>query len=331
MSVEVERLDDAGAWDALVARADETTPFHRRAALDVIAAHSDTDLHPLVGYVGEEPAGLFPVFERSVGPVSVAFSPPPNLKVPSLGPATFADPAMKRRKRERRHRRFVESALSVVDDEIAPSFVTVRAGVGYDDPRPFVWNGFEPTPRFTYHVDLTPGQDSLLAETSSDLRSNLRKTDDDAFEIVDGGRPGMEQVVVNARRRHEEQGISYGVTPAFARDLSRAIPEAVTAKICRVDGVFAGGTIVLSDDDTAYRWQSVADFDAPVPAGDLLDWHVIRDAIDRGLETYDLVGANNRRLCGYKSKFAPDVATHYRLQRSGRLMDAVANLYLRVR
>lgn len=331
MSVEIDRLDDADTWDALVARADETTPFHRRDALDVLAAHSDTDLHPFVGYVGEEPVGLFPIFERSVGPVSAVFSPPPNLKIPSLGPATFADPAMKRRKRERRHRRFVESALSVVDDEIGPSFVTVRAGVGYADPRPFIWNGFEPTPRFTYHVDLTPGTDALLAETSSDLRSNVRKTDDEAFEIVDGGRSGLEQVVVNARRRHEEQGISYGVTPAFVRDLSRAIPEAVTAKICTADGVFAGGSIVLSDDDTAYRWQSVTDFDAPVPAGDLLDWHVICDASARGLETYDLVGANNRRLCGYKSKFAPDVATHYRLKRSGRLMDAVASLYLRVR
>ncbi len=331
MSVEIERVDDADSWDALVTRSGTTTPFHRYDALEIIAEYTNCELHPLVGYVGNEPAGLFPVFERTIGPVSAAFSPPPDEKIPYLGPATFTDPNMKRRKRERRHRRFVEAALAYVDDQIAPRFVNVRTAVGYDDPRPFLWNGFSPTPRYTYHVDLTRGPDELLSEVGSDLRSNVRKTDDDAFEITTGGRAGMEQILANVRQRHADQGVSYGVSSGLVRDLARMVPDAFTSYLCTVDGAFVGGAIVASDGDTAYRWQSVAQFDAPVPAQDLLDWHVVREASADGLETYDLVGANDQRLCEYKAKFAPEMETYYRLERSGLAMSTMASLYTRFR
>lgn len=331
MSVDVVRVDDPEEWDKLVDRSDETTPCHRYAALDVIADHTDCEVHPLVGYVGQEPAGLFPLFERSIGPVSAAFSPAPNRKIPYMGPATFVNPSMKRRKRERRHRRFVESALAYADEEIAPRFFNIRTGVEYDDPRPFVWNGFTPTPRYTYHVDVTRDPDELLDAMGSDIRSNVRNTDEDSFEITTGGRPGMEQVIRNAQRRHEEQGVFYGVTPEFVRDLSGAIPDQLTSYLCTVDGRFAAGSIVFSDDETVYRWQSALDFDAPIPAQDLLDWHVIRAASEDGYETYDLVGANDSRLCEYKAKFAPEMETYYRLERSNPLLEYAASIYTRLR
>ena len=331
VSVDVELLDDPDAWDRLVDRATETTPFHRHAALEVFADHTDSTLHPLVGYVGEEPAGLFPVFERRVGPVMTVFSPPPNRKLTYLGPAVFADPNMKRRKRERRHLSFIESAMEYVDEEISPRYVSVRTSVGYEDPRPFLWNGFESTPRYTYHVDLTDDLDELLAGMGSDLRSNVQNTDSEAFSIEAGDRSAMEQIVVKAKRRHDEQGVPYAVTPSLVRDLSRAIPDHLRAYVCTVDGDFAGGTLLLCDDDTVYRWQSVADFDASVPAQDLLDWHVIERASEEGVDRYDLVGANNRRLCRYKAKFAPTVQTYYRLERSGPVMKLLTDAYAKLR
>ena len=331
VSVDVELLEDPDGWDRLVERAAETTPFHRRAALEVFADHTDSTLHPLVGYVGEEPAGLFPVFERRVGPVMTVFSPPPNRKLTYLGPAIFADPNMKRRKRERRHLSFVESAMEYVDEEVAPRYVSVRTSVGYEDPRPFLWNDFESTPRYTYHVDLTGDLDELLETMGSDLRSNVQNTDADAFSIEEGDRSAMEQIVVNAKRRHDEQGVPYEVTPSLVRDLSRAIPDHLRAYVCTVDGEFVGGALLLCDDDTVYRWQSVADFDASVPAQDLLDWHVIERASEEGIDQYDLVGANNRRLCRYKAKFAPTVQTYYRLERSGPVMKLLTDAYAKLR
>lgn len=331
MSVEATAIDDAETWDALVDRAGGATPFHRYAALEVFADHTDTTLHPLVARKGQEPIGLFPVFELSRGPITAAFSPPPSRKISYLGPLTLLDPNAKQRRRERSHANFVESALAYVDREISPRYVNVRTPPGYDDPRPMLWNEFDATPRYTYHLDLTRDPDDLLAAASSDLRSNVTGTDRDAFEIRTGDREGLHRIVREAQERHAEQGVSYGVTSPFVRDLSRALPEAMTAYVCTVDDEFVGGTITLADEETVYRWQSVVDFEAPVPAQDLLDWHVVEAGHEAGRERYDLVGANDRRLCGYKAKFAPDVATHYELQRSGPLMDLAAGAYRRLR
>lgn len=331
MSIEITISDDAEEWNRIVDRAEGATPFHRFEALDVFAEHTESTLHPLIGYKGQEAVGLLPVFGIRKGPVMTAFSPPPNRKISYLGPVILSKSGMKQRKSERRHRRFVESAIEYLDSAVKPRYVNVRAPTEYEDPRPFVWNDFTPSPRYTYRLDLDRNPDEIIESASSDLRSNVRKTDSDAYEIVTGGRAGMEQIVKRAKRRHEEQDVAYDVTPSFVRDLSRALPESMASYLCTVDDDFVGGTIVLYDDETVYRWQSVADFDASVPAQDLLDWHVIEEAIEDGRTSYDLVGANNPRLCDYKAKFAPDVATYYELERSGAAMNALKTVYSSLR
>ncbi|WP_049985946.1 GNAT family N-acetyltransferase [Halobellus rufus] len=331
MSIDVRPLEDDTEWNSLVDRADGSTPFHRREALDVFADHTDTTLYPLVGYKGQEPVGLFPVFELRKGPLSAAFSPPPGRKIPYLGPVVFRTPGVKQRTHEKTHRRFVDSAIDYLDEEIRPRYVNVRPPPSYHDPRPFLWAGFEATPRYTYHVDIDRPADEVLSAASSDLRSNVRKTAEGDYQIDEAGRPEITNVIEFAQARHAEQGISYGVTTAFASDLASALPEHVAAYVCTAAGEFAGGAIVLVDDDALYRWQSVVDFEAPVPAHDLLDWHLIESGIDRGVDRYDLVGANEPRLCEYKSKFAPEVATYYELTRSPVPPSLVAAAYDRLR
>lgn len=327
MSIEITTPDDADEWNRIVDRADGSTPFHRFEALEVFAEHTDSTLHPMIGYKGQEAVGLLPAFGLRKGPVMTAFSPPPDKKISYLGPVVLSKAGMKQRKSERRHRRFVESAIEHLDETVDPRYINIRSPTEYVDPRPFVWNDFTPSPRYTYRLNLDRDPDEIISAASSDLRSNVRKTDSDAYEIALGDRAGMEQIVSHAKRRHEEQDVAYDVTPKFVRDLSRALPEAMRSYICTADGEFVGGTIVLQDGQTVYRWQSYADFDASVPAQDLLDWHVIQEAIEDGRTRYDLVGANNPRLCEYKAKFAPDVATYYELERSGPAVNVLKSLY----
>ncbi|WP_336023538.1 GNAT family N-acetyltransferase [Halobellus salinisoli] len=327
MSIDVRTLHDDEAWNRLVDRAGGATPFHRREALDVFADHTGTTLHPLVGYKGEEPVGLLPIFELRKGPLTAAFSPPPGRKIPYLGPVVLRKAGAKQRTHEKSHRRFVDAALAYLDDEINPRYVNVRPPVAYHDPRPFLWTGFDATPRYTYHVDLDRPTDEILSAVSSDLRSNVRNTDETSYQIDTVGRSGISHVVEFAQERHAEQDVSYGVTVPFVHDLARALPEHLAAYVCTAAGEFAGGAIVLVDDDTVYRWQSVVDVESPVPAHDLLDWHLIERGIERGCDRYDLVGANNPRLCEYKSKFAPDVAPYYELTRSPVPRSLVAAAY----
>lgn len=331
MSIDIERRTEPGDWDDVVAQSESSTPFHRETVLETIAEYSDTDCHWYVGYKGQEPVGAFPIFELQKGPISTAFSPPPDLKITYLGPATANVEKLSQRKRERRNRRFVEGCLEDLENVVGPKFFNVRTSPRLEDPRPFIWNDFDSTPRYTYVVDLERDPEDLLMAFSSDARSNVRT--DDPYELTEADPETSAEVVRKIHQRHAEQDVDFDVPPAFVAALHERLPDDVfrTYVCCNDDGDLIGGLVVLSDDDVAYRWLSWADHDADLPAADLLDWRAIEDARDAGCTGYDLVGANDPRLSKFKAKFAPELRDYAALQDGSRGMTTAAGLYDKIR
>ena len=332
--IEVRPVEPGDDWDAYVERSDQGSVFHRSAFLDVVATHADARLHRLLGFKGQEPVGFFPVFELTRGFTTAAFSPPPDMGLSQMGPGMLNVDKLKPRKAEKRTRRFVEGCLDWIDATLDPSFVHVRTHHRQTDNRPFDWNGFELTPRYTYVLDLSPGAEALIGNFSSDARRNVRNTDDDAYEIENAGVERIGSVVDHLQTRHDNQGIHYPVDEAFVTDLARVLPDdSLHTYVLTVDGEYAGGMIILEDAETMYRWQGGARpvGDPGVPVNDLLDWHVITQGIERDRAQYDLVGANTPQLCEYKSKFGPDLVSYHVAERSTRTMRMVSELYQRFR
>mgnify|MGYP002762049254 CR=1 FL=1 len=333
MSIEVRPVEDAEQWNGYLDHAPTPTPFHYAEVLDVLASAADATLHRLAGFKGQEPIGLFPVFEVERGPVTGVFSPPPELKVPYLGPTLVVrGDAPKRRRLDRQHHEFVERTLDHLSASIDPGFVQVRTPPGYDDVRPFSWRAYEADPRYTYVVDLTKSEEGLLASFSSDARRNVTDEYDTDFEIVAGDAADIERIVAQTAERHAEQDEPFPVDPAFVVDLYEAAPDGVVRPlVCRVDGEFASGTVCLETTDAAIRWVGSAKPSCDIPANDLIDWTYCRRAADRGVEAFDLAGANNPRIAEYKAKFAPDLVPYYRLKSASRTMDVAVSLYNKLR
>ena len=332
MAIDITTVHDAAEWNELVEQSSHATPFHRAESLDVLAQHTDSVLHPFVGYKGHEPVGIFPVFEISKGPVSTVFSPPPNCKISYLGPALLNHAKQKQRRQEKTNSRFVAGCLAELESRIDPSYTHVRTSTLYTDTRPLIWGGFEPKTRYTYVVDLSKPTEELLSAFSSDARSNITGTDDTAYEIAAGGEAELTDTIGRLQDRHAEQDVSFNITPEFVLDLSRQLPDDVfRLYTCRVDGELVGGHITLEAGETIYGWQSWGARDVDVPVNDLLDWEIITSARDRGRSQYDLVGANNERISKYKAKFAPSLRTYQTLERGTPVMNLVSELYKRVR
>lgn len=330
IDVRIER--DTDQWNRCVERSPHATPFHHWAALDVLAEHAGASMYPLVGYKGQEPVGILPLFEISKGPLSTVFSPPPDLWVPYLGPALCNFEKLKRRKVERRHRRFVEASLDLVWSECRPRFTLFRTGTRYPDVRPFEWNDFEITPRHTYVVDLSMDRETLRSEFSSDARSNIRSAQGADCVVEEGGPRDIERIIEQVAARHEAQGETYLLEPSVVVDLYESLPDGhVRPYACRIDGEFVAGMVTVEAGDTIYRWQGGAKPDVDLPVNDYVDWTIIREAGERGRTRYDLVGANNPRLCNYKAKFGPELATYYSVQRGSRSMNVVSEVYKRIR
>ncbi len=331
MSIDARPLDDSDRWNDLLADTEQPTAFHRAEALDVLADYANAEVHRLVGYKGQEPVGLFPVFTVEKGPMTAAFSPPPELKMHYLGPTLLNRQTLKRRRRDKRHRRFVDACLDWLNEHRDPQFMQVRTAPGYDDVRPFVWRDFDATPRYTYVVDYTRGEDELLSAFSSDARKNVTNGYDVDYEIREAGVAGIEHIVEQVRARHQAQDESFPITTEFVTELYEALPDgAMRAHVCRIDGEFAGGVLNAEYDGRSFNWLGSAKTDADIPVNDLLDWEFAREAIDRGVEARDLAGANNPRIAQYKAKFAPDLVPYYRLQAGTKTGNVAAKLYDRL-
>ncbi|WP_123535491.1 lipid II:glycine glycyltransferase FemX [Halosimplex salinum] len=333
MTIEIRALDesDAAEWNRHVERSADANPFHRAEALAVEADYSGTTCHRLVGYKGREPVGVFPVFERSKGPITAAFSPAPPLWIHRLGPALLNVDDLSQRKAERRIRRFVDGALEWLDEECSPTLLRVKTECTFTDLRPFKWADADVTPEFTYVVDLPEDPAELLASFSSDARSNVRNLDVDAT-FAEGDAADVERIVDHVRDRFDAQGEPFGLPRGFARDCYEALPDgAMRTYVCRHEGEFVGGILTYETDEWIHRWQGGVTPDVDFPVNDTLDWTVMTDAMERGLDAYDLVGAGDPRINEYKAKFGPSVETFHSVERSSLAMDALLGLYSRVK
>jgi len=333
MSIEVRPVDDDGTWNGYLEHAATPTAFHHAEALEVLAEHADARLHRLAGFKGQEPVGLFPVFEVERGPVTGAFSPPPDLKIPYLGPTLVSrgEPP-KRRRRDRQHHEFVDGVVDHIVDEVDPQLVHVRSPPGYDDVRPYTWRSYDADPRYTYVVDIAREESELLSSFSADARRNVTGDHRTEYELVPGTEAETREIVERTADRHAEQGEPFPIDPSFVTALTGALPEGVVRPlVCRVDGEFAAGILCLETGGTGLRWLGSGTPAVDLPANDLLDWAYCREAADRGVTAFDLAGANTRRIAEYKAKFAPELVPYFRLKNSSKPMDVAVSLYDRFR
>ncbi|WP_226007326.1 lipid II:glycine glycyltransferase FemX [Natrinema salinisoli] len=332
MSVEIRVCDpraDGDEWNRYVDRSDGTNPFFRAEALELQAEDTGSTPHLLAGFKGQEPVGLFPVFEYARGPVTGAFSPAPHSWTAYLGPALLNVDKLKQRKADRRIKRFLEGCLEWIGEEISPLYSKFVTGE-FDDVRPFVWNGYDIEPGYTYVVDLDGTEDELLDGFSSDARSNIRNADDDRYVIEESDADDVERIVERVRERYESQGQPFGLSTDFARSLYETLPDgSIRPYVCRVDGEFLGGILVVESDRTRYRWQGGVkpDADVDVAINDLLDWHVMRDGLSEGIDEYDLVGAGVPSINRYKAKFNPRLVTTYEITAGAFGIDLLVDRY----
>ena len=328
MAVEVARLDpdETERWNGLVERSAQANPFHAYDVLAVQAEFSDSELHPLVGYAGGEPIGIFPLFSLRRGPVTAAFSPPPNLWIPRLGPAFLPGDSSGGRRAERRRLEFVDAALEWLADAVGPRYVRVRTVTRLADVRPFVWSGCDVTPEYTYVVDLTVGEDGLLERFSSDARQNVRAgaNAETSFRIEVGDRDDVAAIMRQVRRRYRKQDEPFGVPEGFLPALYDRVPgDWIRPYVLSVEGRFVGGIVAVDDGERVVGWHGgvTPDADVDLPVNDLLDWRIMADGIERGRRRYEIVGAGDPRLNRYKAKFAPALRTFYTVERSSLATD----------
>ncbi|MFW6041289.1 MAG: GNAT family N-acetyltransferase, partial [Thermoplasmatota archaeon] len=130
-SYSVELMQEKEKWNDCVDKSPMGSIFHKFEFLEVIKKHTSSQLHTLVGYKGQEPIGLFPVFEIKRGPMSTVFSPPPEVGIPFIGPILVNYENLKQKKKESRNRNFIEKIVEYINNNISPSYISITSSPEY--------------------------------------------------------------------------------------------------------------------------------------------------------------------------------------------------------
>ncbi|MFC6836133.1 GNAT family N-acetyltransferase [Halomarina ordinaria] len=330
MTVTIERTEDETEWNRLVDRSPQTAVCHRHEWIRTIAEFSDARLHPLVGYRGDDPVGLLPLFDLRKGPVSVVFSPPPDVGVEYLGPALVSEDGS-RRSRDAACREFVESCLEYVESELAPQFVYLKTTTRFEDVRPFQWNGFDVEPKFTFVVDVGDDPERLQAGFSRSLRRTLNTEFERPYEVTVGGESTVAFVHREMRNRYEAQGKRFAIDLDYVKALYERLPEgSVLPYRCEVDGELVGGKVCVGHEGVLYSWLESGIPDPDFPVNEVTTWEILRDAPSRGVTAYDLYGADVANIAFFKSKFNPDLVHSYTVSKGSLPMRLLERVYRRL-
>lgn len=298
-------------WNKHVRDSSQGLIFHRYEFLRLIEDQTGLDFYPLVGRERGELVGLFPIFRRSKGPVNLVYSPPHGLSIPYLGPVLIERDG-EPHDTHCRNNRFIEACLDWIETNIDPSEYFIKTSWRFTDPRPFQRAEFTTVPRYTYTLELSRGEDQLRRSFSKSLRRYLDPETEVECTVPEDGVAALRYIVERTRERYEAQGKSYPLRSRLVEKLYEHLPEgSVRPYVGIVEGERRSGVIALQDEETTHFWAGGGKVDSKVPLNDLIHWRIMRDSIENGLRSYDLVGANTPRICEYKSKFNPELKEYY--------------------
>ncbi len=179
----------------------------------------------------------------------------------------------------------------------------------------------DPGSKSTIFVDLSGGEEAVLASFNQSARRNIRKAQaaDVTVEAVEASQENLD--VMFELMKATEARAHYGLRPkAYFLDYWRSQVAAGQAQVflARHDGeVLAGLFVTFVGKRAWYKDGGSFDIKRELSASYLVQWEVMRWLMARGTTSYDMVGTPNRDQVGtgdsrdglyaFKSKFNPDI------------------------
>ena len=242
-------IDDRELWDSTVDQTPFGYMFHKWDFLKIARKRTGWMLLPYGVYKGQRLLSLFPLFYKRQVLIKSVFSPPPLSCIPYLGPTMNAGyEGLKPSTRESDLQAVVDEVTAAIK-KLSPSYVYVQMPPGYNDIRPFTWNGFSEISHHTYFIDLKPPLEKILARFDKNLRWNSSRR---SARCPSGwsGCTMRGRSATSVGKRYREKGLTFPITgPQYLKDLLDKFPENVqmyflyhgeeiasVITVCRVQG-----------------------------------------------------------------------------------------------
>jgi len=311
-SVTIKKINDKIFWDDFIFNSENGTVFHQYDWLAAAANHSGMKLTLLVVSKGDKPVCVLPLFKGKKAGIRVLLSPPNSCGIPFLGPA-FNLPSSNRYNAERTFLEIIEEIVKFAKQEIGYDFFRIINTPNINDIRPYKWLGFSVNTSYTYRFELKDDSQKIHDEFHRTTRNVLQKAQKDSSLEITNENKNSEEILKMLRERYRMQGKKFKISSDYFRQLmDSSINENIEVIAVLSDKQFAAGDIALVFKKDAFAWLGTVNRDIKTNGiGELVLWEKIKDLSSRGINTYDIVGANTPHICKHKSKYGADLITYY--------------------
>src|SRR5438093_3104297 len=295
-------------WDSIVVASPRGLLFHLSDWLSLVRDSQRLQLVRLGIFDGKEPVGVFPLFLRRFGPLTVAGSPFVVEDTHYLGPV-------------------VEDASLARVMELFSDYMRVR-GINYSRiilrhdwaRQPFTDLGYDCMDNLTHIVDLKQDPETLWKRVKSPCQRQIRKA----------ARAGVTTEIVrddryldSYYRLVEDLYARQSRTPPSPVEFFHGVWSRFGTKgdlvwvVAKHEGDLAAGALLALWKGSVYYLDGVSSSaHTGLGSSNAMHWAAIQWAKTEGFSFYDFVGSNVARFFQFKSSFGGDLTTYLILERS---------------
>lgn len=316
-------IDDGILWDAFVDSSPYGLLFHKWEYLKIMEKHTGCKLYAYGIYKNKELMCVFPVFIKHALGMRMAFSPPPYTGVPYLGPVMSP---LYDRFRQGKKESYLKEAVHEVQGELnklSPTYTLFCTVPGFEDIRPFKWEGYDVDINFTYEIDLRKPLEELWERFDYNCKKNIKTLDNGSLSIKRINDPDTFFKILTGL--FNKKKLNFSVTSAgYINDILNTFSDNARMYFIYNDRGEAIFTMLTIEYGKRFMlWMGGPSVTTRIPGYYPIVWELLKSAKNDGYEIFEYQGANTPDLCLQKSKYNPSLNSFYIINKKGVLSKAV--------
>lgn len=314
----VKLIDDKVLWDKFVHSSPGGLLFHQWTFLKLLEKYSGFQFLSYGIYKGEELVSVFPLFQKKILGQNAFFSPPPQSGIPYIGPVITGNYyTFKQDKKES----LLNYTVKEIQGELlkfSPRYLQLRMTPAFLDVRPFIQQGCQATPCFTYIWDLESSTEDIWSSFTRVGKQNIRKGLENNYVLQRSS--NTSKLYEFLSERYQGKGKTFVVNPDFLAELQQSFPEG-----CKIyylhneEGEVVSGLLNCEQQLYALGWLGL-----PKPknkrdtyANEVLLWQVLQKTKSEGCHTFEVAGAETPEMCAFRNKLNPKLEISFKINKKG--------------